>query len=139
MYILDTDTLSHLHAGNQNVLRSLQRLEFGTVGTTIVTKIEMLRGRIEYLLKADRGADLKRAQQLFIRTEDLLSQIPVIWITDQSIVEFDRLLASPKYRKIGRADLTIASIVLSNRATLVTRNLRHFKQFPGLNVVNWVD
>lgn len=139
MYIFDTDTLSHLHAGNQNVLRSLQRLEFGTVGTTIVIKIEMLRGRIEYLLKADRGADLKRAQQLFIRTEDLLSQIPIVWITDQSIVEFDRLLASPKYRKIGRADLTIASIVLSNRATLVTRNLRHFKQFPGLNVVNWVD
>lgn len=139
MYIFDTDTLSHLHAGNQNILRSLQRLEFGTVGTTIVIKIEMLRGRIEYLLKADRGADLKRAQQLFIRTEDLLSQIPIVWITDQSIVEFDRLLASPKYRKIGRADLTIASIVLSNRATLVTRNLRHFKQFPGLNVVNWVD
>lgn len=139
MYIFDTDTLSHLHAGNQNILRSLQRLEFGTVGTTIVIRIEMLRGRIEYLLKADRGADLKRAQQLFIRTEDLLSQIPIVWITDQSIVEFDRLLASPKYRKIGRADLTIASIVLSNRATLVTRNLRHFKQFPGLNVVNWVD
>ncbi len=24
-------------------------------------------------------------------------------------------------------------------ATLVTRNLRHFKQIPGLKVENWVD
>ena len=139
MYIFDTDTLSHLYAGNENVLRSLQQLDHGTVGTTIITKIEMLRGRIDYLLKADTGSSLRRAQQLFYRTEELLSQTQIIPITDKSIVEFDRLIALPKYRKIGRADLTIASIVLSDRATLVTRNLRHFKQFPGLSVVNWVD
>lgn len=28
---------------------------------------------------------------------------------------------------------------LANRATLVTRNLHHFKQVPGLMVTNWVD
>ena len=139
MYIFDTDTLSHLYAGNKNILRSLQQLDRAIVGTTLITKVEMLRGRIDYLLKADTGSSLRRAQQLFCRTEELLSQMQIILITDKSIVEFDRLIASPKYRKIGRADLTIASIVLSNRATLVTRNLRHFKQFPGLSVVNWVD
>jgi tRNA(fMet)-specific endonuclease VapC len=42
-------------------------------------------------------------------------------------------------RKIGRADLLIASVTLANRATLVTRNTRHFKQVPGLRVENWVD
>jgi phosphopantetheine adenylyltransferase len=34
---------------------------------------------------------------------------------------------------------TFASITLANRATLVTRNLRHFKQIPGLKLENWVD
>jgi tRNA(fMet)-specific endonuclease VapC len=41
--------------------------------------------------------------------------------------------------KIGRADLLIASIAMAHRATLVTRNVRHFAQIPGLVVVNWID
>jgi tRNA(fMet)-specific endonuclease VapC len=44
-----------------------------------------------------------------------------------AIVQFDRLRAARSLRKIGRADLLIASIALANRATLVTRNLRHFQ------------
>ena len=36
-------------------------------------------------------------------------------------------------------DLLIASIALAQRATLVTRNLRHFRQIPALNVENWAD
>lgn len=42
-------------------------------------------------------------------------------------------------RGIGRADLLIASIALTQRATLVTRNLRHFRHIPGLSFANWVD
>ncbi|MGH9677814.1 MAG: type II toxin-antitoxin system VapC family toxin, partial [Candidatus Acidiferrum sp.] len=44
-----------------------------------------------------------------------------------------------KFRKIGRADLLIAAITLANRATLVTRNLRHFRVIGGLRVENWAD
>jgi tRNA(fMet)-specific endonuclease VapC len=40
---------------------------------------------------------------------------------------------------IGRADLLIASIALAHRATLVTRNLRHFRQISGLILENWAD
>ena len=53
--------------------------------------------------------------------------------------EFDRLRANKKLKKIGRADLLIAAITLANRATLVTRNLKDFRQVPGLKVENWVD
>jgi tRNA(fMet)-specific endonuclease VapC len=49
------------------------------------------------------------------------------------------LRAVKSLRKIGRADLLIASIALANRATLVTRNLRHFQQVSSLTLVNWVD
>jgi tRNA(fMet)-specific endonuclease VapC len=139
MHIFDTDTLSHLHAGNQNVIRAIRQLGNEEITTTIVTKIEMLRGRIDYIIKAQADDDLLNAQKRFDRTEELLSQIKIISITPDAVDRLAQLVNSSKLRKIGRADLIIASIVLSRRATLVTRNLRHFKQIPGLIVTNWVD
>jgi tRNA(fMet)-specific endonuclease VapC len=139
MYLLDTDTLTHLHAGNSNVVERLKSVADIEVGITIITKVEILRGRIDYLLKAETGANLLKAQELLFRTEGLLNDLAIVPINQAASIEFDRLRAVSKFRKIGRADLLIASITLANRATLVTRNLRHFKQIPGLRVENWVD
>ena len=139
MHLLDTDTLTHLYHRNSNVVQHLKALEDSEVGITIITKVEILRGRIDYLLKAETGANLLKAQELFFRTEELLSQLLIVPISQASSLEFDRLRVVSKYRKIGRADLLIASITLANRATLVTRNKRHFQQIPGLRVANWVD
>jgi tRNA(fMet)-specific endonuclease VapC len=139
MHLLDTDTLSKAHAGNANVAERLRTLEDPVVGTTIVTKIEMIKGRMDYVLKAETGANLLRAQSLLERTESRLASLLVIQFDANAAKQFERLQASSKLRKVGRADLLIASIVLANRATLVTRNLRHFRQFPGLTFVNWVD
>jgi tRNA(fMet)-specific endonuclease VapC len=139
MHILDTDTLSHLHSGNENVIRAIQQLDHGEITTTIVTKIEMLRGRIDYILKAQANEDILTAQRLFYRTEELLAQIEIVSITPVAADQLAQLTANSKLRKIGRADLIIASMTLARRATLVTRNLRHFRQIPGLTVTNWVD
>jgi tRNA(fMet)-specific endonuclease VapC len=139
MYLLDTDTLTHLHAGNSNVLARLKSVIDVEVGITIITKVEVLRGRIDYLVKAESGASLLKAQELLFRTETLLNELLIIPIDRSASIEFDRLRDISKFRKIGRADLLIASITLANRATLVTRNLRHFKQIPGLKLENWVD
>ena len=139
MHLLDTDTLTHLHAGNTAVAERLRTLDDAIVGITLITKIELLRGRIDYVLKANAGTDLLRAQRLLERTEELLSQLLIISFDLKAAEQFDRLRAIRSLGKVGRADLLIASIALSNRAVLVTRNLRHFKQIPGLIVVNWVD
>jgi tRNA(fMet)-specific endonuclease VapC len=139
MHLLDTDTLTHLHAGHPQVIAHLHTLDDPVVGTTIITKSELLRGRIDFLLKAATGADLLRAQQRFARTEELLAQILIVPFDEMAVTQFDRLRANKAYRKIGRADLLIASIVLANRAILVTRNVRHFRQIHGIMVINWVD
>jgi tRNA(fMet)-specific endonuclease VapC len=57
----------------------------------------------------------------------------------QAAHHFDRLRATRGLRKIDHADLLIASIVLARKATLVTRNLRHFRLIPGLQIVNWAN
>ena len=139
MHLLDTDTLTHLHAGQQNVVKQLMAVDDPDVGITIITKVEVLRGRIDYLLKAETGVELLKAQELLFRTEELLNQLLVVPISQAASEQFDYLRATPKLHKIGRADLLIASIALANRATLVTRNLRHFRKIPGIRVVNWVD
>lgn len=139
MYLLDTDTLTHLHAGNSNVVKQLNTVEDDLIAITIITKIEVLRGRIDYVLKADTGEKLIKAQELLFRTEELLNQLPIIPINQLAADEFNRLRAISKLRKIGQADLLIATITLVNRAILVTINLRHFQQIPGIKVVNWVD
>ena len=139
MYILDTDSLTHLHKGNQKIADRLATLADSEVGITIVTKTEILRGRIEFLLKAEDGGGLEKAQRLLLKTEELLAQILIIAFDENSIAKFDELRQNSKFRKIGRNDLLIASICLANRAVLVTRNVKHFKQFPNLEVENWVD
>lgn len=139
MHLLDTDTITYLHAGHSGVLQHLNELADADVGTTVITKIELLRGRFDYVIKAATGAEILRAQQLLARTEELLAQMMIVPMDEASAVQFDRLRATRKLRKIGRADLFIASIALVHRAALVTRNLRHFRQVPGLKVINWVD
>lgn len=139
MHLLDTNTLTHLYAGQVNVVERLRTVEDAEVGITIITKVEVLRGRIDYILKAETGINLLKAQELLFRTEELLSELSIVPVSQAASEQFDRLRAVSKLRKIGRADLLIASITLTNRATLVTRNIRHFKQIPGLRLVNWVD
>jgi tRNA(fMet)-specific endonuclease VapC len=75
MYLLDTDTLTHLHAGQPRVIARLRELVDPDVGTTIITKIELLRGRHDFLLKAATGDELLRAQRWLARTEELLAQV----------------------------------------------------------------
>ncbi|NJO41154.1 MAG: type II toxin-antitoxin system VapC family toxin [Cyanobacteria bacterium CRU_2_1] len=139
MHLLDTDTLTHLYAGNSKVAERLRTLNDPVVGTTRITKIELLRGRMDYVLKAATGADILRSQGLLERTEELLAQILIVPLDSRAAEQFDRLRSIRNLGKVGRADLLIASIALANRATLVTRNLRHFQQISGLVVVNWVD
>jgi tRNA(fMet)-specific endonuclease VapC len=137
--LLDTDTLTYLHEGHPRVLQRLQNSDDPEIAVTVISKVEMLRGRFDFLLKAATGAEVERAARLLVRTEDLLAQLPIIRFDTTAAVQFDRLRLLPSVRKIGRADLLIASITLANRAILVTRNQRHFQQVPGLRIVNWID
>jgi tRNA(fMet)-specific endonuclease VapC len=139
MHLLDTDTLTHLHAGHPKVIAHLREVDDPVVGTTIITKAELLRGRIDFLLKAATGAEVLRAQQWLTRTEELLAQILIVLFDETAAQQFTRLRGNKAHRKIGRADLLIASMVLANQATLVTRNVRHFRQIRSISVVNWVD
>ena len=138
MNLLDSDSVTLLAAGHPRVTeRVLSATEL--VATTIITRIEVLRGRFEYLLKAADGGQLQRAQQLLEQSERDLAKLVLVPIKAAAAAEFDRLRQNKKLKNIGRADLLIACIALAEPATLITRNLRHFRQVPGLKMENWAD
>jgi len=139
MYLFDSDTLSHLWARNERVEMRLRQVVDAEVGTTSVTKCEILRKRCENLLKAENREQVVRAQQRLDRSEQLLAELIVIPFDERAGERFEQLCRIRRLKKIGRADLLIASVVLANDAILVTRNLRHFREVPELRFENWVD
>ena len=139
MHLFDSDTLSHLWANHQRVVDRLNRCEDTEIGTTSITKVEILRARCENLLKAASPEELLKAQWRLDRSEQKLAELTVTPFDAAAGTELSRLEQIKGLKKIGRADLLIASIALANDATLITRNLKHFRQIPNLKLENWVD
>jgi tRNA(fMet)-specific endonuclease VapC len=138
-HLLDTDTLTYAHLGHREVASRIEQVGEQNVATTIVTAIEIIRGRHDYILKAADGAQLLRAQQFLDASEEMLMDIQIVRVDARAAGEFDRLRLIKKLNKTGRADLLIGCIALAHRATLVTRNYDHFRLIPGLKIENWVD
>jgi tRNA(fMet)-specific endonuclease VapC len=137
--ILDTDVLTHFLRNHPRVVERMQKTD-DEVAITIITRIEILQGRFDTLLKAADGVELQRGQQRLNEAERDLARIPKVLLIDaEAAAEFDRLRQNRKLKKVGRADLLIAAIALASKATLVTRNVKHFSQVPGLKLENWVD
>jgi tRNA(fMet)-specific endonuclease VapC len=138
-YFLDTDSVTHLHIGTPSIVKRASSVGEANFGTTVVSRIEILFGRFESLFKAENAERLLIALERLERSELFLNQMTVVTFDEDAAFEFDRLRKHKKLKKIGRGDLLIACIVLANRGTLVTRNLKDFKLIPTLKLENWID
>jgi tRNA(fMet)-specific endonuclease VapC len=139
MIVLDTDTLTFFFREHSRVLERMRQAN-DEIATTIISRIEILQGRFATLLKAADGDELQRGQQRLDEAQRNLAKIPKMLAIDSAAAQqFDLLREQRRLKKIGRADLLIAAITLANRATLISRNLKDFRQVPNLQVENWVD
>lgn len=137
MYVLDTDTLTHLLMGHKRVTEKRAQVTDEVV-LTMVTRIEVLQGRFASVLKAENGEKLVLAQQRLVGTERDFESFIILAVDAAVAIEFDRLRQIKKL-KIRRGDLLIAAITLASRGNLVTRNEKDFRKVPGLRIENWVD
>jgi tRNA(fMet)-specific endonuclease VapC len=138
MILLDTDCYTLHQYGQERILERCQTAS-EKASITIVTQIEVLRGRHESLFKAEDGDRILHAQRVLALSLQHMKQFPVVPFDDAAATTFDQLRGNKKLKKIGRGDLLIAAITLAHHATLVTRNLKDFRQVPGLLVENWAD
>ena len=138
MVVLDTDVLSLLQRRQVALYTRLAaRIASADeeIYVTIVSFEEQMRGWLASAAKArtpERYAtELRRLNEMRLDFEDRA----VLPFDDLPVAEFKRLKQLKV--QIGTMDLRIASIVLANGATLISRNLRDYRQVPGLQVEDW--
>ena len=139
MTILDTDIVTLMHAQHPAIARRLALFEEDELAVTIITVIETMRGRYDFLMKAATKKQFLHAQELMRFSATKLVELPTLFLDEAALDCFDELQKRKGLKKIGRADLLIASIALARHATLVTRNLKHFNLIPQLKCENWVN
>jgi tRNA(fMet)-specific endonuclease VapC len=136
MFLLDTDIVSLLQAGNEVLQRNVESSKEAVV-TSVVTQAEVLRARFDFLLKASDRTQLMTAQTWIDASIEFFGRYTIMPMSSAATLLFERIREQRGMRRIGRADLLIACIALSQNATVVTRNVRHFQQVPGLKIVDW--
>jgi tRNA(fMet)-specific endonuclease VapC len=138
MFLLDTDIATLAYHGHPRVLKRIQAAD-RPVCLPMVTRLELLRGRIDSVIKAADVEELLRAEDRLVRTEVFCSGFAIIAIGAAAAGLFFRLRGYKHAKKMGRGDLLNACISLAYSATLVTRNVKDYANVLGLRVENWAD
>lgn len=134
-FILDTDVLTLIQEGHPEIGARFLQQSPEVVAITVLTVEEQLSGWYAQLRQAKRPERLAWAYRRLTETVRFLSRLQVVTYDEKAMHRFE-LLRKQKI-KIGRTDLGIAASVLELGATLVTENVRDFKQVPGLKIERW--
>jgi len=138
MYLLDTDHLSVLERGgaeSEPLRRRLQAVPPDEIAATVVSYEEQTRGWLSYLAKARSLEEQVTAYHYLQRHLQVFCIVPLMAFDPAAAVIVQQL--QQQRLRIGTMDLKIASIALSQGATLLSRNVRDFQKVPGLHVEDW--
>lgn len=139
MIVFDTDilTLIQLKRGEEydHIRRRLLEFRNETMATTIITFEEQMRGWLSHIASAKSSERLIRGYASLQRLLETFGDYEVLGYTASAAGEYERLRRSRI--RIGSMDLKIAAITIANDAILISRNVRDFKQVPGLQVEDW--
>jgi predicted nucleic acid-binding protein len=134
MYLFDTDVMSRAvkAAPPKALIERLSRIPRALQFTTSINAAEIYYGAC----RTARRDELIRAFEEFV-----LSRLTVLPFDLESAPVFGRLKASLEKRGLPRSepDLRIAAIALQHGLTIITGNVRHFSDIPGLTVENWLE
>jgi tRNA(fMet)-specific endonuclease VapC len=136
--ILDTDHLTILQRQGPEANRLVGRLDqlaADDIATTIVSFQEQVQGWLAFLNQARREEQILRAYWELERLRRSFQKMNVLPFAEVANEQFKSL--RKQCPRLGTLDLRIASIALTTDARLLSRNLRDFRQVPGLLVEDW--
>src|SRR5262249_10926108 len=138
-FLLDTDHITILQRQTQpecgRILLRMAPYPATDFFFPIVSLHEQFLGWNSYINQARTTTDVVRGYAQFQIGHDNYCAVQVASFDQAAASEFDRL--SRQGVRVGAMDLRIASIALSRRMTVLTRNLRDFRRVPGLTVEDW--
>ena len=127
-FMLDTDISSYIIKRRPATLVEKFEKHSETLNVSVITAAELRFG-------AEKAAHPKLAALV----EAYLDRLAILDWTNEVTHHYARIRTElERSRKpIGNMDLLIASHAVSQGMTVVTNNLKHFSNVPGLNVEVW--
>jgi tRNA(fMet)-specific endonuclease VapC len=139
MYLLDTDHISvlQLRMGHEFATLSarINRVLPSDLAFSIVSFHEQVLGLHTYVNRAKTGNDVVRAYEMMTRLLRDYTTSPALPFDAAASALFNQF-RSQRIR-LGTMDLRIATVALSNRLVLLTKNATDFSRVPGLATENW--
>jgi len=134
MYLFDTDTLSNILKKNPSslLIKKLMALPGELQFTAAINISEIYFG-------AYRSTNRKQILQAY--EEKVFPNLNILPFDTNSGKIYGKLKAQleKKGHPKSEPDLRIAAITIQHKMILVTGNIKHFINIPGLNVENWID
>ena len=134
MYLFDTDIISCVVKARptDEIIQRLNAIPQVLQYTTAITVGEVYFGAWQV---ARRDALIQTYE------ETIFPRLTILPYDTESGRIFGRIKSFLQKRGQPRTetDLQIAAIAVQHRLTLVTGNVKHFKDIPGLTVENWLE
>ena len=128
-YLLDTNIIVFLLRGQMGIRDSIERIGIDQCHISEITYAELLYG-------AECSSDPAKNTALVDRVLEDINMIPI----SNSLKVFAKCRAH--LRKIGKivddADILIGATAIDNKFIMVTENIKHFENLPGITLENWV-
>jgi len=129
MKVLDTDFLIAV-LENDDIKEEIEHILASneTIATTVFNIQEILYGTM-----------ISGSKRNFEKTMEFVKSIKILEYKKENSIEASRIryYLRKKGVPIGLMDTMIAAICISNAASIVTRNEKHFNSVPGLVVEKW--
>ncbi|MBD2774229.1 type II toxin-antitoxin system VapC family toxin [Iningainema tapete] len=135
LWILDTDTLSLFQNQHPLVKQRVNQVSLKEIAVTVITVEEQMRGWLNVIRQSSQEQRLMWGYLGLRQGVEFFNTIKILDFDQNSASRYAELLRQ-KIR-IGRQDLRIAVIAISNNGILVTRNQRDFSRVPGLQFEDW--
>jgi tRNA(fMet)-specific endonuclease VapC len=127
--ILDADVIIRGERAAFNLKNWLTSLLNERFAMAAITVAELWHG-------VERAAGMHRlARQRYL--DAILESVPILPYTEQTAYQHARIWAALEAsgKMIGAHDLIVAATALERQDSIATFNLRHFRQVPGLQLI----
>ena len=128
IYLLDTDTVSHIVRKHAPVIKNLINHENDEICISAVTNAEL-----------SYGLEKKQSERLYNEVRSVVGKCTIIDFDESQSEIYGkiRLELEKTGTPLGDMDMLIAAAALSTGAILVTHNKKHFSKIKNLKSEDW--